>query len=126
MDLDKEFLWIGISTSLGSTYSETEYKDHEIDYRFAHIKSLDDVEKYENYINTTINSPTWCYVHVDKKEGIFYRDQQDCVIWQLDKKTGYVKSYGQEEKFVAKSIPEFLSHVFSDSQTWYLDWKTNM
>lgn len=46
---------------------------------------------------------------------MFYRDQQDCVIWIL--KDGKVVT--KKNQLVANSLPEFLSHIDDDSVKWY-------
>lgn len=108
-----EYKWY---TILGIyTYTLIDYKEHKIDVIFKDIKTLKDVAQKKDFINKQINSVTACYVDV-RENGIFYRDQQDCVVWSLDDKTGNV--IANDEFIVAKNIPEFLTHMRDESNTW--------
>lgn len=48
---------------------------------------------------------------------IFYRDQQDCVIWSVDPKTGKVFEDGTDF-IVADDVEEFMLHKFVESYVW--------
>lgn len=51
---------------------------------FKNIKTLTDLENNLNIIQSDWYSPTACYFDIDHISTIFYRDQQDCVLWAYD------------------------------------------
>ena len=53
---------------------------------------------------------------IDIITGIIYRDKHNMVVWKLEKKTGYVVT--TDSLYVAKSLPEFLSHLLDDAERW--------
>lgn len=113
-----KFCWVGVPFEFdisNGTYEVYKYKEHQIKDKYKNITSLESLKAELRKIN--IDSPTACYFDVDIKTGMFYRDQQDCIIWFLEKETGYVKT--ERERYVAKSLPEFLSHIEDDSIKWY-------
>jgi hypothetical protein len=69
-------------------------------------------------LNRTIHSPTACYFDTDcdKKNNVFYVDQQGCVIWHL-LPNGEVASL-QDGVIVANSLPEFLSRLQMENNIW--------
>jgi hypothetical protein len=90
--VEEKWEWIGIGSGRleDGTYGSYEHsKDYPISKEFESIRTLDDLEKKLPQLNKCWNSPTACYFEIDRKTGIFYRDQQDCVLWALeDKKDG--------------------------------------
>ena len=50
---------------------------------FAHLVTIKDVAAASKSIDKTLRSPTSCYVAVSEAEHIFYRDQQDRVLWRF-------------------------------------------
>lgn len=87
----------------------------EIDPQFADIKTVSNVQQNLEFLERTIRSPTACYFDPCPDTGVFYCDQQGCVIWKLGK-DGRV--YGNEH-YVADSIPEFLTRVHFENELWY-------
>lgn len=54
-----------------------------------------------------------------KDRIIFYRDQQDCVVWSVNPETG--KVYEDESDFiVAEDVEEFMLHKVLESLVWRL------
>lgn len=115
-DYTEKWIWIGMGQQ--STYSHHEYIEHKINPLFENIRTLDDVNTSISYLYKHIRSPTACYFDIDN--DIFYRDQQDCVIWALNKDGRvYIKDDDPYTiSYVAKSIPEFLSHIYDDTIDW--------
>ena len=115
-----EKIWIGVGNSFdlnSGTYEiQKSEKDVKILSLFENIKTLKDIEDNLDYLYEHIESPTSCYFDVDKSSGLFYCDQQGCVLWYL-KKDG--KVYTDDNVMVADSLPEFLSHIYSDSKKFY-------
>lgn len=99
------------------TYEKIDYVEHKTLKLFEKITSLDLI--HEKTLNDIIKSPTSSYFDIDEESGIFYRDQQDCYIWYLEKDTGYVYIDGDKKMYVAKSLAEFISHIYTDFMTWY-------
>lgn len=120
LDFKEKWMWVGINPKIFETYGTFEYEDHPIDHIFSHIKTIDDLKDHVKKLPRDLKSPTACYF--DFTDDVFYRDQQDCVIWALDNKGRvYIKDYDQPyvKYYVAKSLPEFLSHVKADNICWY-------
>eukprot|EP00041_Stephanoeca_diplocostata_P025662 m.677157 g.677157 ORF g.677157 m.677157 type:complete len:267 (-) comp22794_c0_seq4:254-1054(-) len=67
-----------------------------------------------------LRSPTECYMAPDVESGVIYRDQQDCVVWQVSKDDGKVRT--DDGLTVASSIAEFFLRVFIENKIWF---KTN-
>lgn len=67
----------------------------------------------------------------DDENDVFFRDQQDCIVWRLEASTGYVyvKRKAKNDQmltiYVAKSLPEFLSRVEFESDLWHQLWYNN-
>jgi hypothetical protein len=111
------------------TYGVWPYKtvprlDHGGRNPFRNVKTLDDLHAA---IDLMHESPTACYFRLDRSDGSFWRDQQDCVVWAFDAATGGVfmldqqRAEGEQEKtFVAKSLAEFLWRVDLENQIWFL------
>lgn len=68
-------------------------------------------------------SPTSCYVEISEDEDtgrtIFYRDQQDCIIWSVDLRTGKVYSDADGENPIADDIEEFWLRQYIEAKLWY-------
>lgn len=120
--MNNEWIWIGVNFDFNkfTTYSTTPYKEHPINPLFENIKNISDIQSNISHLRELIKSVTSCYF--DFNDDIFYRDQQDCVIWAHDSKTGGVYIYDNNDKniktYVAKSIPEFLSHIYDDNNNY--------
>ena len=76
---------------------------------------MDDLEHSLYNIALTIDSPSGAYFFINNTTKTFYRDKRDEVVWRLDEKTGYVCT--TDSLYVAKSLPEFLSHLLYDANT---------
>ena len=114
--------WIGLSRKLFETYSITDYSQIDESALFSDYKTLKDVKDNKDYIQSLLRSPTGCFISVDEDSGKFYCDQQGCVIWFFEKETGYVKTQPDSTGiscYVAKSIPEFFSHVYMESLEFF-------
>ena len=113
----EEWCWKGVPFDFDTfcTYSTYKYKQHPINPKYASISTLDDLVSALTQKKICIDSPTSCYFNIDTTSGMFYRDQQDCIIWFL--KDGKVVT--NSGYFVAGSMPEFLSHIEDDSTKWY-------
>lgn len=110
--------WTGVPFDFNSfcTYSSYKYKEHPIYPKYENIRTIEDLEIALKGKNVTIDSPTSCYFCVDKNSGRIYNDQQSCVTWFL---TNDGKVCDRRKRFVAKSLPEFLSHIDDDSVKWH-------
>ena len=64
-------------------------------------------------------SPTSCYVERDG--DVFYRDQQDCVVWSL--RDGQV--YANDDMLVADSLAEFCARMILESKIWFAAFMPN-
>jgi len=120
----EKWLWWGLSDLYDGegTYSTIEYKEiTNINSKFSNIKTISNLKNNLDMLNTKISSPTDCYFEIDKE--VFYHDSQDCLIWALEPKTGYVYIYEPNNIFtriyVAKSLPEFLTHIDLENMEWY-------
>lgn len=61
------------------------------------------------------NSPTACFFKFGVK-GLFYCDQQGCILWYVDKETKRVHT--DDATIVAKSLPEFLTRIEMENALW--------
>jgi hypothetical protein len=91
---------------------------------FDDINNLEDLKKalpnLEKQIPQLFDSPTSCYFDLDGEEpGVFFRDQQDCVIWCWDEKTGQVFDSGSGYA-VAASLSEFLTRIVLENVAWHI------
>lgn len=98
---------------------------------------LDNLKIYDNQLDTFKNnkelwsifsSPTSCWVNSDsqdpdeesfeEKDGhvLFYRDQQDCVLWYYDLESGKVYEY---DRVVSDTLEEFWLRIYIESILWY-------
>lgn len=123
-------LWIGFGLpgrETDATYSTFRYEAQPEVKPFPKlqdIKTLDDLKKHlpvlVNEYPFLNSSPTSCYWSFDGKEpGVFFRDQQDCVVWCLDEKTGEVFVPGfKKSVVVAASLPEFMTRIALENEIW--------
>lgn len=110
---ETKWCWIGVPFKRSfCTYDTYKYKEHPIKDKYKKFLSLRDLND-----EIGIFSPTSCYFDINLKSGLFYRDQQDCVRWVYESDTGFVKT--TNDVYVAKSLPEFLSHIEDDSMKWF-------
>lgn len=110
---ETKWCWIGVPFKMSfCTYDTYKYKEHPIKDKYKKFSSLSDLNDEIN-----IFSPTACYFDINTKSGLFYRDQQDCVRWVYESDTGFIKT--TSGAYVAKSLPEFLSHIEDDSMKWF-------
>ncbi len=104
---------------------------------FHHIKGLKGLAGL-GASDLPADSPTACYYDIDPETGVFYCDQQGCVIWALDELTGGVylwdperdDSSGSEDNdaqarsnkktYVARSLGEFLYRIDCENRLWSL------
>lgn len=118
-DYEEQWVWIGIGKT--STYEKYPYNVHPIHEQFKNIKTIQNVQDNITELDQIISSPTACYFNFQEND-VFYRDQQDCVIWACDNQgCVYIKNDYQPylKQYVAHSIPEFLSHIYDDNLQWY-------
>ena len=115
--------WIGFSLPLrpvNGTYHTWKYNTLpplSPSNPFKKIVNLDALEKMNpNVLKAGWFSPTACYFNLDKKSGLFYRDQQDCVMWFHNAATG--KVYTDRGTIVSKSLPEFLYRNILENHIW--------
>lgn len=113
----KPWGWVGTPFKLSfCTYSTYKYKEHPIKEKYANFKTLEDLHKGLSCRQIKIDSPTACYFNEDSSARDFYHDEQDCVIWYYNEDGSIVTDSGLT---VAKSLPEFLSHINDDSDRFY-------
>lgn len=120
MSINHIHTWIGVANLLSCNLKTYDvYKKIPviaIDKSFKDINTLDDILSHITKLSNDLDSPTDCYFDVDKETGTFYRDQQDCVVWRVDKKTGFIMV---REAIVANSIPEFLTRINLENIIWH-------
>lgn len=122
--------WGGSLKNRPCVYTYLKYKYSQvppnitIPAELAEIKTLEDLEVALPALKENLNlaflflSPTCCYFDISKTDpGLFYRDQQDCVLWYLDENTGYVMDH--RGNYVAKSLSEFLSRICLENACWF-------
>lgn len=83
---------------------------------YENIKTLNDLSAKLEEIDEKWKSPTASYFEIDTSEGIFYLDQQGCVIWKLNDKGQVMTTYGQ---LVAEDLPEFLYRMDIENSIFY-------
>jgi hypothetical protein len=130
----RERIWIGVGNLPGrskegdfSTYSVFEYDSLPpitTLQMFEDITNLEDLKKalpnLEKQIPHLFDSPTSCYFDCEGDEpGVFFRDQQDCVVWCWDEKTGEVFDSGSGYA-VATSLSEFLTRIVLENVAWHV------
>ena len=100
---------------------------------FAHLGTLADVQANAEQLDDTLRSPTACYVRVNEDSRIFYRDQQDCVLWRFRPDIGVYVTDGDEDiknqgdggdvlcgyTVVASSIAEFFARCAMENGIWF-------
>lgn len=130
MSNEQPTLWIGSGlrnrpTSMFATYGMFDYNKQPpvtIRDKFKDLKTIDDLEANQDWLDSILKSPTACYIEIDRENHIFFRDQQDCVLWTVHPKTGAVHILNQDKTMVAHSVPEFLTRVFIENEIWYHDY----
>jgi len=126
--------WVGVSSSNEfGTYNTRDYIAHPIKNTYKNIHTISDLKSFlqgcpEDAMILT--SPTSCYFDFDNGP-VFYRDQQDCVVWALDDVSGRVyippDEDNQSRRYVAANLGEFLSHIEDDHAYWFNnDFKLNV
>lgn len=102
---------------LFTTYKTWNYSDMpevEIFEPFKKFVTVQDIQENLLILHNVIRSPTSCYFSVEG--NVFYRDQQDCIIWSYDSEKGVYTDNGD---IVAKSIPEFLTRIYIENCIWF-------
>nr|QBK88198.1 MAG: hypothetical protein LCMAC202_05600 [Marseillevirus LCMAC202] len=96
------------------------------DYSWSGVRITQKANEWETFRNNStlwdiVNSPTACYVEISEEEEriVFYRDQQDCLIWSVDPQTGKVYSDVQLEP-VADNVEEFWFRMYTESLLWFM------
>ncbi len=98
--------WFGVDLpgrSGGGTYGEwpasTLPSLSHVPNPYAHLKTVEDLRRF-GAARLPNNSPTACYFALDRPREAFFYDQQGCIVWRLDAKTGevYVKQEEEEEE----------------------------
>lgn len=116
-------IWFGIGFGgrpCEGTYDCYEYKSlPPVTFKkeFESIKTFSDIEENFDLLEGMNDSPTACYFDLHHKKKIFYRDQQDCILWALNDHN-QVYSYPDENDIVADSLPEFLTRIYIESKLW--------
>lgn len=99
-------------------YESKEYDEYtKIVPIFSKINTINDIEKYKTKIITYLPSITCCRLMIDRTTGAFYHDLANHYVWYIDfcDNAVYVKQGGGARTYVAKTIPEFLSHFYEDN-----------
>lgn len=119
----KQYVWIGVNIPFrkeGGTYATCSYdtlppcpKLH----RFVKFKTIQDLKNAKED-ELEMNSITSCYFDFEENSNIFYRDQQDCVVWCLDKNGVYFEDEGKY--YVSNSLSEFLWRIYRENQCSYV------
>ena len=128
-EIKEEWAWVGYRLPcrhVRGTYDIFKYDEmpalteSDILPQFKDVKTWDDLADNLELIDSLITSPTACYFKLSKNKTSFYRDQQDCVVWALDHKTGAVYTMEEDgvDLWVAKSLPEFLTRLYLEGQIW--------
>jgi len=121
---EEKWAWFGISSSKIITYTQVPYDNNiSINESFKDIYTISDIKDNISKLNKLIRSPRNCYFITELTNNqIFYRDCEDCLIWALNN-NGYVYILNDdnpfEQIFVAKSLPEFLTRIYLESQSFY-------
>jgi hypothetical protein len=117
-EFNNNWCWIGVPFKMSfCTYDTYKYKEHPIKDKYKKYTSLSELEIGLTDGTVNIFSPTSCYFDLNITNGLFYRDQQDCVRWVYETSTGFVKT--TSGRYVAKSLAEFLSHIEDDAKCWF-------
>ena len=99
------------------------------DYSWSEIKDLRIKEnswktfKANPQLWKLFESVTACYVSISEPDSntgriVFYRDQQDCILWSVDPSTG--KVYDNTDNLVADDVEEFWARMWIENQLWRL------
>jgi hypothetical protein len=92
--------------------------------QYQSIKNLQDLRSRLDSID--FESATACYFDINESTGVFYRDQQDCIIWKLI--DGQVVAYESDGEtrigVVADSLPEFLARLRIENHIWFSTYTT--
>jgi hypothetical protein len=116
-------IWFGVGLpgrpALG-TYGNWTYESlpklSSVNNPFFDIKTLAQLRQHAARLPK--NSPTACYFSLDSGEDDFYHDQQDCVVWHLDK-DGCVYVDSEDSRLVvATSLSEFLWRIAIENDLW--------
>ncbi len=118
MNLKKPSTWVGVDLPFrftSGTYGTWLYDT---------LPPCPDKHKYSKYINIDqlddddiiTESPTACYFDTSYGKNVFYRDQQDCVLWCLDSEGVYLHG---DKSYVAHSLSEFLWRIDVENKCWY-------
>lgn len=112
-------IWVtSLDTPWMQSYAEIPYEEYPVNDKFKDITTIADLNRLDSFVR----SPTECrFVRNHEGRGIFYRDQQDCYIWMQDPETKeiYAEDRSGIRNCVAKSLPEFLSKLEFENQTWW-------
>jgi len=102
-----------------SLYSFNSLPDIDIDEKYLPVT---DLQKLQDFVHDEqlsgdplFDSPTDCHFEIDVASGVFYVDQQGCVIWCIDDDGSVITSDGVT---VAKSLPEFLARMSMENSIW--------
>ena len=120
MSSSASWCWVRIGRNWKEdTYVTEKYVEYtDIKESFENIKTLVDLQNSIDTIQSDWDSPTACYFDINHSSTIFYVDQQGCISWAYDGTGVFI--YGRKKMYVAKSLPEFLSHVYNENTEWYL------
>lgn len=115
-----EWVWIGITDG---AWQHQKYIPCDINPKYANCVTLEQLSVAKEAKNFITRSPTESYFDINHETGIFYRDQQDCAVWAQDAEGQiyqyYPKTASYYKAIVAKSLPEFLTHMDIENATWY-------
>jgi hypothetical protein len=116
--------WYAIGYDPLSTYTKVDYCDQDFHIwpELADIKTPADLQEVLKTLEHR-GSPTSCYFEFDNNDPIFYRDQQDCILWAFDAETGKVYIHDESDTstrvFVAKDLKSFVSRIFDENAKWW-------
>ncbi len=127
MQVREVWAWYGIGSVYDdpfSTYTKVDYceQDFHIWPELADIKTPADLQEVLKTLEHR-GSPTSCHFEFDNNDPVFYRDQQDCILWAFDAETGRVYIHDESDTstrvFVAKDLKSFVSRIFDENADWW-------
>ena len=94
--------------------------------KFEKIKTIRDLQDNLTYVKIAIGtSVTACYFNF-LEEDMFYRDQQDCVVWYFNESIGVYYLQGEGQMMVVSStLAEFLARISLENRIWKKSAKTH-
>ena len=140
---DEVCVWIGVELPgrpcMGGTYTVYDYNKQppvKVLDELKDVTTVDGIRKWMDANTETLafvkQSPTACFFdlstnptythHPGDQSYVFFRDQQDCVVWFVEEKTGRVHIEDRHSKpraYVAQSVGEFICRLALENSIWY-------